>query len=331
MVGFATIGTNFVVEWFLEAAKQCPELHYISAYSRRKETAEAFAHKYGAEGFCTTLEEIADNDKISAVYIASPNSLHFQQARLLLEAGKHVLCEKTITSNRRELEALLALARKNGVTILEAMRPIFDPGFHLIEQTLPKLGKIRRVTFQYGKYSSRYDRFKQGVIENAFNPAFSNGALTDIGVYCIHSLVRLFGMPEHVIARGIFLGNGVDGAGTILASYEGMQAELLYSKISDNRIPSQIQGEEGTLVIYELPSPFRIELYNRQGEKKVLWLREDRMNMEYEQQEWVRIIQGEASQEAYNRCSVMEMQMIDEAKKQMGIVFPADCNPEGNL
>ncbi len=326
MIGFATIGTNFVVEWFLEAAKQCPELRYLLAYSRRRETAQAFAQKHGAEGFCTELEEIAGNDKVSAVYIASPNSLHFEQARLLLEAGKHVLCEKTITSNTRELEILLTLAREKGVTILEAMRPVFDPGFALIGETLSKLGKIRRVTFQYGKYSSRYDRFKQGVVENAFNPAFSNGALTDIGVYCIHSLVRLFGMPKRVLADGILLDNGVDGAGTILASYEGMQAELLYSKISDNRIPSQIQGEEGTLVIHELPSPCKIEYYKRQGEKEVLWLRENRMNMEYEAQEWARVIRGEVSPEAYNRCSLMEMEIIDEVKRLLGIVFPADCN-----
>ena len=328
MIGFATIGTNFVVEWFLEAARQCPGFRYVLAYSRKEETAEAFAHKHGAEDFCTSLEEIAADGRVSAVYIASPNSLHFAQARRLLEAGKHVLCEKTITSNLRELETLLALAERNGVTILEAMRPVFDPGFGLIARTLPRLGKIRRVTFQYGKYSSRYDRFKQGVIENAFNPAFSNGALTDIGVYCIHCLVRLFGMPGRLTAAGIFLDNGVDGAGTILASYEGMQAELLYSKISDNRIPSQIQGEEGTLVIHELPSPFRIEFYSRQGEKEVLWLRENRMNMEYEVQEWGRVIRGEVPSREYNRFSVMEMQMIDEAKRQMGIVFPADCGGE---
>lgn len=325
MFGFATIGTNFVVDWFLEAAKQCPELRYVLTYSRSKETAEAFARRHGAWGFCTDLEEIERSRDISAVYIASPNSLHFEHARRMLNAGKHVLCEKTITSNQKELQTLLALAKENQVTLLEAMRPVFDPGFHLIEQTLPQLGKIRRVTFQYGKYSSRYDRFKQGIIENAFNPAFSNGALTDIGVYSIHSLVRLFGMPRQILARGILLENGVDGSGTILASYEGMQAEVLYSKISDNRIPSQIQGEEGTLVIYELPSPYRIELYRRQGEKEVIWSREDRMNLDYEVKEWVRILRGEVSPGSYNEVSLMEMQVIDEVKRQIGIVFPADC------
>lgn len=324
MIGFATIGTNFVVEWFLEAAKQCPEFGYMLTYSRNKDTAETFASRHGAKGFCTSLEEIECSKDVSAVYIASPNSLHFEQARRLLNAGKHVLCEKTITSNLRELETLLTLAEKNGVTLLEAMRPVFDPGFHLIEQTLPRLGKIRRVSFQYGKYSSRYDRFKQGIIENAFNPALSNGALMDIGVYSIHSLVRLFGLPKRIYADGILLENGADGSGTILASYDGMQAEILYSKITDNRIPSQIQGEEGTLVIHELPSPFRIVLYPRNGEKQVLLTRENQMNMEYEVREWGRIIRGEISPAPYNRCSLMEMQIIDEAKRQIGIVFPAD-------
>lgn len=245
MIRFATIGTNFVVKWFLEAAAKSSDLLYVASYSREEEKAKAFAEEFGACRYCTDLQELAESKDVDAVYIASPNSLHFEQSILILSHGKHVMCEKTITSNRMELNKLIEIAEKNNVVLLEAMRSVFAPAFTVIQENLNRLGTIRRASFQFCQYSSRYDKFKNGIVENAFNPSFSNGALMDIGVYCIHPLVKLFGMPQKIISDAIFLYNGVDGAGTILVRYEGMQAELTYSKISDGYIPSQIQGEPG--------------------------------------------------------------------------------------
>jgi predicted dehydrogenase len=78
----------------------------------------------------------------------------------------------------KELEKMLKAAEDNGVILLEAMRSVFDLGFKAIEDNINKLGAIRRITFQYCQYSSRYDNFKKGIIENAFNPIFSNGYLS---------------------------------------------------------------------------------------------------------------------------------------------------------
>lgn len=79
----------------------------------------------------------------------------------------------------------------------------------------------------------------------------------DIGVYCVHPLVRLFGMPEKSNRRRP-PGNGIDGSGTILGVYKDMQAELVYSKISSSRIPSQIQGENGTITIEGIDHPHQL-------------------------------------------------------------------------
>ncbi len=325
MIRYATVGTNFIVEWFLKAAAVCPELHYSVAYSRSEETAREFAARYGAGRYVTSLQELAEAKDVDAVYVASPNSLHFEQAALFLSHKKHVLCEKTITSNQEELGRLLAIARENGVIIMEALRSVFLPSFDLIKENLGQLGKIRRVSLQYGKYSSRYDKFRQGIVENAFNPAFSNGALMDIGVYCVHELVKLFGRPERILADSILLENGVDGAGTILAHYEGMQAELLYSKISDNRLPSQIQGEEGTMVIREdLTNPTVIEIWHRDGSKEELVCKGVEDPMLPEVREWLRLMEQCGSAEVHNQYSVMELEIMDEVRRQLGIVFPAD-------
>lgn len=325
MIRYATIGTNFVVKWFLEAAKKCENLHYSAAYSRSLEKAQEFGALYGADRGVDSLTELARAQDVDAVYIASPNSLHFEQAALMLSHGKHVLCEKTATTNRKELERLLEIADEQNVVFLEALRSAFIPAFGLMAENLGKLGAVRRVSLQYGKYSSRYDKFRAGVVENAFDPSFSNGALMDIGVYCVHMLVKLFGRPQRVLADAVFLENGVDGAGTILASYEGMQAEVLYSKITTNRCPCQIQGEEATMVIQgDLTNPEEIVIWYRNGEKEVLTPegREDTMLPEV--RAWLDLMESGEKATAHNRYSLMALEVMDEARRQLGIVYPAD-------
>ena len=321
MVRFGIIGTNSITDWFLEAAAEAEGFALGAVYSRNEETGRAFADKYGCSVVYTSLEDLAASDKIDAVYVASPNSLHCAQSIMMMNGGKHVLCEKPAASDAEELEQMLAAAKRNHVVFLEAMRPVFDPGFARIQELLPELGKIRNVLFQYCKYSSRYDKFKEGVIMNAFNPALSNAALMDIGVYCVHPMVKLFGMPERVTGRSIFLENGMEGAGTVVAQYDGMQAVLQYSKITNCILPSQIQGEDATIVIREIPDTREIELHRRNGETEVIRIEKKSNNMYYETAEFIRLIESGEDAGEHNRYSQMEMKVMDEIRADAGIKF----------
>lgn len=321
---FATIGTNFITTQFLEAAKEHRTLVYQCTYSRDNQKAEVFAKANGAKGWCSDLEELAGNSEIDAVYIASPNGLHFQQAEMMIEAGKHVLCEKTITTNAEELKMLIKKAKQHGVILMEAMRSVFTPGFDWLRDSLGVLGSIRRVSFQYCQYSSRYDNYKKGIIENAFNPKFSNGALMDIGVYCIYPLITLFGVPEKILADAIILENGVDGAGTILAHYEDFQAELTYSKIADGHIENQIQGEEGTLCFNHITNPHHFTTHYRSGCVSDWKFPELQNNMTSEIGKWIALIQEHTIDHEYLQYSLETLKVMDTVRKQLGIVFPGD-------
>ena len=323
-MNFGVIGTGSIVEHFLEAASLCTDFRLYAIYSRTLEKGRDFAKKYGASLVFDSLEKLAQCQEIDAVYIASPNSCHCEQAILMMENKKHVLCEKPISSNLSELRDMLAKAEANQVVLLEAMRSAFDPGFYKIKEYLPKLGTIRRATLQFCKYSSRYDKFKEGIIQNAFNPELSNSALMDIGVYCVSSMVRLFGRPDKITANSIFLENGMEGAGTVTANYTTMQAELIYSKITNSFLPSQIQGEEGTMVIREIAAPEEIEIYYRDGKKEQIIIEKDRNNLFYEIQEFIEMIFGRKEIRSHSQYSLMEMEIMDEARRQTGIVFPAD-------
>ncbi|WP_423803968.1 Gfo/Idh/MocA family protein, partial [Parolsenella catena] len=143
------------------------------------------------------------------------------------------------------------------------------PAWAQIWRELPRLGRLRRATFRFGKYSSRYDDVKAGRHTNIFDASMASGALMDLGVYCIEPMVALFGVPERVVAAPTLISdaqtastNGIiDGAGSVLCSYgrrsgtPGLVVELAYSKISTDLLPCQIEGDLGTLTLDAMSVP----------------------------------------------------------------------------
>ena len=231
--------------------------------------------------------------------------------------------------NEEEVRSMIDCARRNQVVLLEAMRPDFDPAFELIEQNLNRIGRLRRATFEFCQYSSRYDKFREGVVMNAFDPTLGNAAVMDIGVYCIHSLVRLFGMPQEIRAFSTKLSNAFDGSGIVLMKYETMIAEAVYSKISVSVNPSVIQGEDGSILIDYISKPEKICLQLRQGSRDTLdgdnretlpFVPADN-NMIYEIQEFLNLIQRKDIDHKYLQYSLDSIRVIDEVRRQTGTDF----------
>ena len=321
---FAAIGTGNIVEKFIEAGRLCEGFALVAVYSRDMARARQFANEQGAPLAFDDLSALAQCEAVDAVYVASPNYAHCGQSMAMMEAGKHVLCEKPMASNAREVESMQACAKKNNVVLLEALKTVFEPGFAILKDSLAKVGTLRRVTASYCQYSSRYDKYKAGEVLNAFNPALSNGALMDIGVYCVHPVVKLFGEPRRVLATGVRLANGVDGAGTILLDYGHMQAELIYSKIADGTLGSEFQGEVGSLVVRRFPTPQEIEFIPRKGEREPIAVPREERTMRYEIAHFMRVVEDNLGTKEEDAASLISAQVMDEARRQMGIVYPAD-------
>lgn len=325
------VGTNYISDRFCEAARKVPGVSLFAVYSRKTETGAAFAGKYGIAHVYTDYEEFLDS-QLDAVYIASPNYVHCGQTLTALEHGKHVLCEKVMAVNEKEVRSMIECAQKHNVILLEAMRPDFDPGMALIGEQLPKLGKLRRVTFEYCQYSGRYDRFREGEILNAFDPSLANAAIMDIGVYCIHSIVRFFGMPKSIRACSTKLCNGFEGSGIVLMQYDDMIAEALYSKISVSVTPSVIQGEDGSLLIDYIGNPEQLELRLREGcrdrldggRRSLISCLPIKNNMVFEIQEFLRLIEEKKTDHPYLTYSLDTIRVIDEARRQNGVLFPGE-------
>ena len=261
----ATIGTSRITAAFADAAAAVAGIRVDAVYSRDRLRAAEWAARFGATWGSDSLEELLGSPRIDAIYIASPNSVHAEQVAAALDAGKHVLVEKPAVLTAGQWRDLVSRSRRAGVVLLEAMRTEYDPGTSLVRSLLPELGVLRTASLRYQKRSSRYDQVLAGERVNMFDPEFGGGALADLGVYCLHSMVSLFGAPDRITAAAVQVASGVDGAGTISAVYSGMLVDLAYSKITTTELPSEIQGEDGTLVIDQIASPRVVELTRRDG------------------------------------------------------------------
>lgn len=326
MIRFGVVGTNWITDRLIEAANYNAEFKLVAVYSRTQERAMEFAAKHGVETIFTDIEEMAKSDKIDAVYLASPNSFHAKQAITFMNHGKHVLCEKPVASNTAELEAMFKCAKENQVVLMEALKTTLLPNFAAIQGNLHKIGKIRRFFASYCQYSSRYDAYKQGTILNAFNPVFSNGSLMDLGVYCVYPMVVLFGEPTDIKAQAVMLDSGVDGEGSVLLKYDGMEAVIQYSKISNSHLGAEIQGEDGTIWIDKVSEPEHVEIRYNDGSKEVISGVQDKPFMYYEVAEFIELIKSKAQESTVNsyKNSRITMGILDAVRAEIGLVYPAD-------
>lgn len=326
VIRFGVIGTNNITEWFLQGAANVKEFVLTAVYSRSEEKGKAFAKKYNVKNIFTDLEEIAKSDVIDAVYIASPNALHAEQTILFLNHKKHVLCEKAFASNVKEVQKMIETAKKNNVILMEAMKTEETPTFKAVKENLHRIGKVRRYFGCYCQYSSRYDKYKEGVILNAFKPELSNGALMDIGVYCIHPMVNLFGKPKELKANAIMLASGVDGEGSILFKYEDMDGIAIYSKITNSNLSSEIQGEDGNIIIEKINKFEKAKIIFRDGREEDLSQDHIEDDMCYEIEKFIALIKEDDTESSYNSLQISQwvMEIMDEVRKQIGLVFPAD-------
>ncbi len=313
------VGTNFISDWFCEAARSVECVEVTAVYSRKLDTALAFGEKWGIKECFCDYKDMLESD-IDAVYIASPTFMHESQSCMAMEYGKAVLCEKMMAASYQGALRMTEYAGKKGVVLLEAMRPAFDPLNEIIFRESRTLGTIRRAHLEYCQYSSRYDRFKRGEVLNAFNPEICNSALADIGIYPLNMALSLFGEPETTNAEAVFLENGFEAEGKISLCYPDMFCEVAYSKIKDGTAHSFIKGEKGTLYFDRVNAPTLIYKKMRGGEIEPIELDRVENNMVYELEAFRDMYLGKRENQPYLSITLATIKIVDEAYRQTGAI-----------
>lgn len=329
MIRFAIVGTSKITRQFVDAAHETGKMKLTAIYSRTEEKAQQFQADYLVEHCFTSLEDLADSDLIDAVYIASPNSLHAEQSMLFMRHGKHVVCEKPLASNHAEAQRMVACAQEHQVVLFEAFKTASLPNFGVVAQGLSRVGRLRKVFLSYCQYSSRYQPYLAGENPNTFNPAFSNGSIMDIGYYCLAFAVSLWGEPHSVQACASLLESGVDGHGSVLLNYGDFDVIIQHSKVSKSAISSEIQGEEGSLVIDMLSECQQVCFVPHSGKRIELTQPQHINSMLYEVETFAGLVNQRDVNHAYLARSLTVTRLQTEIRRQTGVVFPADQPTNG--
>lgn len=331
MLNLGIIGTNWITNQFVDAAIATGEYQLVGVYSRKLEQAEKFGAPYQATIFENDLEKFAQHPEIDVVYIASPNSLHFQQAVTLMEAKKHVIIEKPVFSNPSEWELAVEVAERNNVLMLEAARHIHEENFAIVKDEISKLETIAGATFTYMKYSSRYDQVLAGDEPNIFSLRFSGGALSDLGVYSVYAAVGWFGMPESCHYFPQKIATGVDGMGTIILRYPTFNVTLITGKIVQSYLPSEIYSLDKTIVMDGVNAISSIEVVDWKNDQTMQLAAEPKENpMVDEAKAFADVINAPDTEEnkekyaSWLKLSREVNQVLKALRDDAGIVFEAD-------
>ena len=257
MIRFGIVGTGRISDWVLKGAGQDERVKVTAVCSRSVEAAEAFIDRnpLAADAkIYTSVEEMAADPEVDAVYIGTPNQTHCEYTLTALKAGKHVLCEKPLAVNAEEGRRMVEAAKASGLLLMEAMVSTLNPNFRKVASMLDEVAPVRHYSSYFCQYSSKYEALKRGEIASSFKPGTA-GALRDIGVYTLYPMVALFGRPSVVRSelRTVRTAEGdADVQGTAYLGYDEMDATLTWSKVYDSFHPTEIAGEKGNLILDEI-------------------------------------------------------------------------------
>lgn len=244
------VGAGKIVKEALPVIEQIPDftIQSIVSSGRNPENVEQLQKQFNIKTIYEDYDLFLQDGSTEVIYLAVPNHLHFDYAKKAIQQHKHVICEKPFTLTKDELLELKVLSESHNVMIVEAITNIYLSNYEVLKQSITELGNCKIAQLNYSQYSSRYDDFKNGVIQPAFDPAKGGGALMDINVYNIHLAVGLFGLPD-AVTYSANIENEIDTSGILQMNYKDMKVVCIGAKDSNSDNQSYIQGDAGNINI----------------------------------------------------------------------------------
>lgn len=245
----ATIGTGLIVNEFLKVAASVEGIEVIAMYTRFLQNAQEIAERNQISLIYTDLAEMLKNEDIDVVYIASPNSLHYEQCKAVLMANKGAIVEKPFSTSHKQALELQELAKERGLFLFEAISLLHLPNYLEIKNQLEKIGPLRLVQMNLSHRSSRYDDLLAGKNPNIFSCEFAGGAMMDMNIYQLHFDYGLFNEPESMQYYANHHENGVDTSGVLILKYQDFICTCSSAKDSQSENYIYLQGEKGYIKV----------------------------------------------------------------------------------
>lgn len=320
-IKWAVLGTGVIANEMAVALKKIGRNIYAVG-NRTYSKAVDFAKKYRIEKVYDDYNDMFTDSDVDVIYITTPHNTHIEFMKKAIRNGKHILVEKSITLNSRELNEAMELAALHNVVIGEAMTIYHMPVYKKLKEILDsgRLGKVNIITMNFGSYK------EYNMNNRFFNRNLAGGAMLDIGVYAL-SFIRYFmtEKPDKLLSQLKKAPTGVDEqAGLLLMNNDGQMATVMLSLHSKQPKRGMVSCEKGYIEIMEYPRAFEaVVTYTESGEKE--WVKEGdtRDALIYELLDMEKAINGD------KKCMLLDytkdvMDMMTEFRNSWNFKYPEE-------
>ncbi|MGF1555656.1 Gfo/Idh/MocA family protein [Paucihalobacter sp.] len=260
IIHWGIIGLGNIAHKFAEDLLKVPRCELVAVASRSKAKSKAFAETFKAKKAYANYEELLQDPKVNAVYIATPHTYHFEHALLSLKYGKAVLCEKPFAMHTAQVQTMITAAKAHNLLLMEALWTNFLPHYKKALEVIHvgAIGKILHLEADFGFHPS-YDGESR-----VFKKELGGGSLLDIGIYPIFAALSSLGMPKKIEARASFFENGADSSCDMHFKYnDKVEAKLHSTFLANTDTKAVFTGTCGVLEIhgrFHQPSSFTVTL-----------------------------------------------------------------------
>ena len=318
---WATLGCGVIANQLAQAL-QAQGSSLYSVANRTHDKAVAFAENYGIGKVYEDIDEVFTDENVDIIYISTPHNTHIKYLRKALAAGKHVLCEKSITLNSQELEEAIKLAEDNHVILAEAMTIYHMPVYKKLNEIIASgaLGELKLLQMNFGSYKE-YD-----MNNRFFNRNLAGGAMLDIGVYAL-SFVRWFfsEKPNQILSQVKYAPTGVDEqASILLKNPKEEMASVILSLHAKQPKRGMIAFDKGYVELYEYPrGQEAVITYTEDGHTETIREGETDRALEYEVLDMEAAVAGEKD-DIHLDYTRDVMDMMTQIRQEWGMRYPEE-------
>ena len=321
-IKWGILGTGRIATVFATALQVVENAELFAVGSRDKAKAQQFANEFSAPVSYGSYEELVRDPEIDIIYIATPHNLHLENTLLALDHNKHVLCEKPMGVNQREVKILMDKAAEKKLFLMEALWSRFLPNIiktkELVESGI--IGDVKMLTAYFAFKSDKGPEHRQ------FNVDLCGGTILDIGIYNIFLSMLLLGKPTKVSAMADLNEQGVDASCSYLFGYENNALAVMYSSFMvDSPTIAEIHGTTGKIILeHKWFCPGKVRLIHSDGREEVFEFEMKGNGYEFEAMEVVDCInQGKIQSDIWSLNDPLKLvEIMDEVRKESGIVYP---------
>src|SRR6185295_983005 len=318
IIGPGKIAHDFAKDLALLQSPQ--EVKAVLGHS--KKNTDAFVREFGVDQSFINPAEFIEKAEVDVVYIATPHTLHYEQASLCLEHKKPVLCEKPMTINLDQCNELIATSERNNTFLMEGMWLRFLPSIQQLLYFIER-GDIGRIVSVKASMGFKAPRDPDSRL---FNPDLGGGSLLDLGIYPVFLALLLLGKPETIKAIATLSEKGVDEDCSILFQYKNKEHAILSSSlVNQNEVPAEIIGEKGSIRILNpwFEKSEGLELHIQDKGMVIYPCRWPGHGLQFEAEEAVKCIRdNKISSDIFSHEFSRNMiSVMDEIRKQIHVTY----------